>query len=122
MIAGNMAPLAFARASYWLDSYNITVGDRGNGVIRVSASVSGTHSNMTRIGFPTVILYEKINGVWTAIRTNTSIYAYNAGSKGYQYDFQGVAGKEYKAYSSFGAEDSTGGDSRTAYSNALVLK
>ena len=122
MIACSMATVAYARASNWLSTYNITVGDRGNGTIRVTASVDGTYNNLTRIGFPTVVLYEKINGVWSAVRTNNSIYAYNTGGHAYQYNFTGVVGREYRAYASFTAEDSTGGDMRTAYSGSVTLR
>ena len=122
LLLSSMSLLAYARASYYLANYNIVVGDRGNGVVRVTATVNATHPYMTQLGFPVVVLYEKVNGSWVAVRTNSGIYKYNSGSHGYQYDYQGVVGKEYMAYSSFAAQDTTGGDSRDANSNAVTLK
>lgn len=112
---------AFARASDQLASYNVTVSAQGSGKVRVSASVGGTHSSMIEIGFPTIALYEKNgSGNWTCVEVINSEYNYSAGSHGYRFTYQGVAGRQYYAYASYYAKDSVGADARNSTSITIT--
>lgn len=111
---------AFARASDQLDTYSVTVSPQGGGVVKVKVYVKGTHWNMTKIGFPTTVLYEYNNGQWedvdfVSLKFNPNV---PAGSYEYSFTYQGTAGKSYYAYSSFLAEDDEGSDSRTLSSKS----
>ena len=112
---------AFARASDYLDSYSIGISAQGGGVVKVTANVEGTHNKMTKIGFPTIVLYELNGSTWTPVKVVNSQYnpATLSGSYQYSFTYQGTAGKTYYAYSSFLAQDSTGSDSRSTDSLSI---
>jgi hypothetical protein len=107
---------AIARASDQLASYSITVTPMGSGTVRVTATVSGTHPNMLKIGFPEVVLFELQNGSWKEVDNRSGVYRYSGGSNSCQFDYQGTAGKHYYAYSDFYAKDAQGEDQRSANS------
>lgn len=112
---------AFGRASEQLDTYSVTVSPQGGGVVKVKVYVKGTHWNMTKIGFPTTVLYEYNNGQWEDVKSVSLKYNPNvpAGSYEYSFTYQGTAGRNYYASSSFFAQDSEGSDSRTLSSNSV---
>ena len=122
VLSAGLPKVAFARASDYLSTYRILVVPKENGVVQVSATVNGTHSRMTRIGFPVINLYEVDGDTATVVKCLSSQYNYNAGSHGVRYDYQGTIGKEYYAYASFGAEDENGGDSRSLFSASIIAK
>lgn len=107
---------AFARASDYLDSYSIGVIPQGGGVIKVVADVEGTHNKMTKIGFPTISLYELNGSTWTPVAVVNSQYIANAGSHQYSFTYKGTVGKTYYAGASFFAQDPTGSDLKNANS------
>ena len=111
-----------ARASDYIDCYEIKIIVLGNGQIRVMASVNGTHGNMTQIGIPTIALYEKNGNTFTAVASYNSLYKYNALSYGYYFTYDAVVGKEYRAAASFMAMDSTGRDSRNGQSTIVIAQ
>lgn len=119
----SMSITAFARASDQLDSYSVECSARGNGIFRVSATVNGTHPNMTKIGFPLIIIYESSNGTsnWTQVYKTSDVYR-AGGSNSFQYDYSGTAGKYYYAFCSWYAEDSLGSDNRNGNSNTVLAK
>jgi hypothetical protein len=111
---------AFARASNQLSSYTISITPLGNGQIRVALSVFGTHNQMSIVGFPSVAVYERNNSSSSWGMKHSSGPHYNpntsAGSHVYAFIYQGVAGRQYYAASSFLAKDAQGSDSRSANS------
>lgn len=111
-----------ARASDYISSYNITVANMGGGVMRVTATIGATHPNMTRVGFPTICLYEWDGSKWVDKRLVSAKYASNAGGHVYSFDYSGTVGNMYYAYSSFLAEDNKGGDSRTGSSASVQAR
>jgi hypothetical protein len=100
--------VAFA-CPYISDCAVICVNE-GRGVIRVGATILGTHNRMTQIGFPVIRLYENTNGSWRLVAQKNAMYNPNplAGSFVYLFTYQGTIGKTYYAHSSFVARDSTG--------------
>jgi hypothetical protein len=108
--------VAFARASDQLDSYSITVTPKGGGIVRVTATINGTHPNMQTIGFPTILLYELQGSSWEEVDSRSLVYRYDGGSNSCQFDYQGAAGKHYYAYASFYAKDANGSTQRSANS------
>jgi hypothetical protein len=107
---------AFARASDQLASYSITVTPRGSGVVRVTATVNGTHNNMTCIGFPEVALFEWSGSKWVEVDCKTGVYKYYGGSNSCQFDYAGTTGNHYYAAARFYAKDANGEDERFANS------
>lgn len=105
---------AFARASDYIDSYSIGISPQGGGVVKVSVSIQGTHPNMTKIGFPTISLYEWTGSEWKIVKVVNSQYTSSKGSHNYSFEYQGTAGKHYYSRASFYAEDTTGFDKREA--------
>ena len=107
-------------ASHQIAGHSITITPLGGGQVRVVANVAGTHSQMTRIGFPTIVLYERINNnsSWSSVRTATAQWNPNAtaGSHSHVITYQGVAGRQYRAEAQFFARDSLGSDTRDAIS------
>ena len=118
------ASAVFARESDQIDSYSITMVPRGSGKIEVTVNVSGTHRQMTKIGFPGVTLYERVdsNSAWSPVSIHTGKYNPNAtaGSHTYTFTFSGVAGRQYYVYASFYAQDAQGSDSRNANSTTVT--
>jgi hypothetical protein len=117
-------PIAGARASDQIASYSIGVTAQGNGNIRVSASIAGTHPRMTRIGFPSIALFERANSssAWTRVHSSGPHYNPNAtaGSHSYTFTYRGVAGRQYYAQTTFFAQDALGSDSRSANSPTVT--
>ena len=114
---------AFARASTHLASYSIAVIPRGSGNIEVTTNVTGTHSNMTTIGFPTITLYERISGgSWRGVASQTSKYNPNstAGSHSFVFTYKGVAGRQYYVSASFYAQDTVGFDTKSEISGTTT--
>lgn len=112
MLTTNLS--VFARASEYIDAYSIGVSLQGSGSVKVSVTIEGTHSKMTKIGFPTISLYEWTGSEWKLVKVVNSQYTSNKGSHSYSFTYQGTAGKHYYAGASFYAEDSTGHDLRDA--------
>jgi hypothetical protein len=113
---------AFAHASDQISSYSITIVPRGSGRVEVTVNVIGTHRQMTRIGFPGIILYERIGGSWSSVAIHSAKYnpTVPAGSHSFVFTYQGVAGRQYYAYSSFFARDTHGSDTREADSPMIT--
>lgn len=103
-------------ASDQLDSYGVTVTRMGSGVIRVQATINATHPRMTKLGFPTVTLFEYDGSKWNVVDTRSAVYTSNVGSHACTFDYQGAVGKKYYAGASFYGEDTAGSTSRTATS------
>lgn len=110
MLTSSMS--VFARASDYIDSYSVYVEPQGGGVVKVTAEIEGTHSKMTKIGFPTIVLFELNGSTWKSVKVVNSQYTSSKGSYSYSFTYQGTAGKHYYAGASFYAEDSTGHDLR----------
>ena len=114
---------ATARASTHIASYSIDIFPRGNGRVEVIVSVIGTHRNMTRIGFPSIALFESTNNgsTWTPVRSTGSWNPNTpAGSHTHTFTYQGVAGRWYYASASFWAQDTQGHDSKSANSRIIT--
>jgi hypothetical protein len=109
-------------ASHQIAGYSIGITPQGNGNIRVVVSVSGTHSQMTRIGFPSVSLSELNNGQWRVIESSEHLYnpRVPAGSHSYSFTVRGTVGRQYQARASFFAQDAQGFDTRGASSTIIT--
>jgi hypothetical protein len=108
-------------ASHQIASYSITISPRGSGRVDVTVNVIGTHRQMTRIGFPSVAIYERNNSSspWRIVHTVGSLWnpTVPAGSHSQVVTFHGVAGRQYYAHSTFFAQDAQGSDTRAASSS-----
>lgn len=111
------------RASYYIDSYQTYVYPAGSGKVQVWFDVTGT-TYMDDIGALSIYLYEsKDNSTWTYIKTfNHSSYsdmlAHNEFVHMSHVDYQGVAGRYYKAYVCIWAGKDGGGDTRYLWTSA----
>ena len=118
------APAIAEEASDQLAGYSVTITAMGSGNVRVVVSVFGTHNQMTKIGFPSVILYESTNNgtTWRGVEAHSGKYNPNvpAGSYSFTFTYKGVAGRKYSAYSSFYAQDSLGNDTKSADSPVIT--
>lgn len=105
------------RASDYLSSYNTYICPMGSGKIEVWFTVTGT-DYMDDIGTLTIKLYESTDQeTWTWIDTfRQEDYSNMLGHDKFYYsshvDYQGVAGRYYKAYVTIWAGRDVGGDSR----------
>ena len=117
-------PASAVPASDQIDSYSITIVSRGSGGVEVTANVIGTHPWMTRIGFPVITIYERLNSSssWVNVRTVTSQWNPNAtaGSHSHVLTYSGVAGRQYRAEVQFFARDSLGSDTRGDFSRIIT--
>ena len=111
-------------ASHQISGYSITITPRGSGRVEVTVNVTGTHRQMTRIGFPAIALHERNNSSssWVTVRSSGPHWNPNvpAGSHTHTFTFQGVAGRQYYAYSTFFAQDAQGSDTRAANSPTIT--
>ena len=114
------------RASYYLDSYNAYVYPAGNGKIQVYFSVYGT-DYMDTLGALTIQIYESTNGssnwTWKKSFTNDttpSMIDYNDYYHSGHVDYQGVAGRYYRAYVTIWAGKDGAGDTRYFYTSAKL--
>jgi hypothetical protein len=111
-------------ASHQIASYSIGIVPRGGGRVEVTANIVGTHRQMTRIGFPSIILYERPNSSssWIGVSSHSGIYNPNvpAGSHTFTFTYQGVIGRQYYARAQFFAQDAQGSDSRSANSPTIT--
>jgi hypothetical protein len=111
-------------ASNQIASYSLTITPRGSGRVEVTVNIVGTHRQMTRIGFPTVTIYERANSgsPWQIVRVTGPHYNPNvpAGSHSHVVTYQGVAGRQYYAWAQFLAQDTQGTDTRSASSPMIT--
>jgi hypothetical protein len=107
-------------ASHQISGYSIGIVPRGSGRVEVTVNITGTHRQMTTIGFPSITIYERANSnsPWQIVRTSGPHYNPNvpAGSHSHVVTYQGVAGRQYYAHATFLARDAQGSDSRQATS------
>ena len=115
------ATAAESRASYYLTSYNAYPSAAGNGKIRIYFDVTGVGS-VDSLGALKIQIYEctknssDIND-WTRVKSFTnddtpSMLGYNKYYHSSYVDYQGVAGRYYKAYVCIWAGKDGGGDTR----------
>lgn len=105
------------RASYYLDSYNAYIYPAGSGLIQVYFEAQGT-GYMDELGCLSISIYESTdNSTWTWKKTFT--HDSTSGMLGYikyahfgHVDYQGVAGRYYKAYVCIWGGDNGAGDTR----------
>lgn len=111
------------RASDYLISYQTYVYPAGSGKVQVWFDVTGT-TYMDDLGSLSIHLYEsKDNSNWTYIKTfSHADYPSMLGHDDYFYmshiDYQGVAGRYYKAYVCIWAGKDGGGDTRYLWTSA----
>lgn len=113
------------RASDYLDSYNGYVYPAGNGKIQVWFTVTG-NNDMDSLGCLRLSIYESTdneNWIWVKNYTNTTnpdFLAYDDFFHTSHVEYQGVAGRYYKAYFCIWAGDGDNGDTRYFYSSAKL--
>lgn len=104
-------------ASDYLDSYQAYVYPAGNGKVQVWFDVTAD-TYMDDLGSLGIWIYESTdNSTWTLVRTflhedNPSMLDHDDISYTGHVDYQGVAGRYYKAYVCIWAGKDGGGDSR----------
>ena len=105
------------RASYYLDSYSAYIYAAGNGKVQVCYTVSGT-GYIDELGVVRITLYESTNkSSWSVVKTFTysgtpSMMSYNDAYHSGYVNYQGVAGRYYKAYVCVWGGDNGAGDNR----------
>ena len=111
------------RASDYLDSYNAYVYPAGNGKIQVWFTVTGT-TYMDTLGTLTIKIYEsRDNSNWTWVKSYSNgnypqMIGYNDYYHSGHVDYQGVAGRYYKAYVCVWAGEGNDGDTRYFYTSS----
>lgn len=112
-------------ASYYLSSYSAYVYPAGGGKVQACFSVRAT-GYMDDVGALTIQLYESTdNSTWSRVKVfNHSSYpgmlAQNMFCHSYYLDYQGVAGRYYKAYVCVWAGKDGGGDTRYFWTSAKL--
>ena len=110
-------------ASYYLESYNAYVYPAGSGLVQIYFSAHGT-SYIDELGCLSVSIYESSdNANWTWKKTFThdstsGMLGYNVYYHGGHVDYQGVAGRYYKAFVTIWGGDNCDGDSRSFWTSA----
>lgn len=113
------------RASYYLDSYNGYVYPAGNGKIQVWFTVTAI-DYMDDIGCLTIQIYESSdNSTWRWVDAFNSVdNSYMMATDEWYYsghvNYQGTAGKYYRAYITIYAGRNGGGDSRYFYTSSKL--
>lgn len=110
-------------ASYYLDSYNAYIYPAGSGKIQVWFTVTGM-DYMDTLGALTIRIYESTdNSNWTWVKSfSNGNYPSMIGYDDYYHsghvDYQGVAGRYYKAYVCIWAGQGNDGDTRYFYTSS----
>lgn len=113
------------RSSLYLDSYNAYVYPAGSGKIQVWFTVTGT-DDMDTLGALTIRIYEStdnINWTWKKSFTNDttpSMIGYDDYYHSGHVDYQGVAGRYYRAYVTIWAGKDGDGDTRYFYTSSKL--
>lgn len=104
-------------ASYYLNSYNAYIYPAGNGLVQVWFNARGT-DYMDELGALRIQIYESTNNsTWTLKATHTNetnpeFLSYNDYYHSGHVDYQGVAGRYYKAYVCIWGGENGAGDTR----------
>lgn len=112
-------------ASYYLDSYNAYVYPAGNGKIQVWFSVIGVDT-MDELGTLRIGIYESTDNVnWTWKKTFThnttpGMLGYDVVFHSGHVDYQGVAGRYYKAYVCVWGGENGQGNTRYFFTSAKL--
>ena len=107
-------------ASDYLGSYNAYIYPAGGGKIQVYFTVTGT-GTIEALGALMIQVYESTNNSnWTLVRAYShknypSMMGYNKVYHSGHMDYQGVAGRYYRAYVTIWGGGLTVGDSRSFY-------
>lgn len=110
------------RASYYLDSYNAYIHVAGDGKIQVYFSVIGV-DYLDELGALTIQIYESTDNInWTWVKSFSNFnYPEMLGYDDFFYtnhvDYQGVAGRYYKAYVCIWGGKDGEGDTRYFYTS-----
>ncbi len=113
------------RASDYLTSYNAYVYPAGNGKIQVWFTVKGA-GYMDTLGALTIRIYESTDNInWTWVKSfSNGNYPSMIGYDDYYHsghvDYQGVAGRYYKAYVTIWAGKDGDGDTRYFYTSSKL--
>ena len=111
------------RASYYLDSYNAYIYPAGGGLVQVWFTVIGV-DYLDELGALTIQLYESQDNInWYRAISFTNDYTpsmlgYNDFFYGSHVDYQGVAGRYYKAYVCIWGGRDGDGDTRYFWTSA----
>ncbi len=118
-VAETVQPLA----SQYLQSYNAYVYPAGNGKIQVWFTVKGT-AILEALGALTIQIHESTdNSNWTLVKAfshkyNTDMMGYDDFYHSGHVDYQGVAGRYYRAYVCIWGGGLTVGDTRYFYTSS----
>lgn len=110
-------------ASYYLSSYNAYVYPAGSGLVQVYFTAKSA-DYLDELGCLSISLYESTdNSTWTWKKTFThdstsGMLGYNKFYHSGHVDYQGVAGRYYKAYVSIWGGDNGAGDARHFWTSA----
>ena len=110
-------------ASNYLISYNAYVYAAGSGLVQVYFEANGKNY-LDELGCLSISLYESTdNSTWTWKKTFThdstsGMLSYNDHYHSGHVDYQGVAGRYYKAYVTIWGGDNGDGDSRSFWTSA----
>ena len=113
------------RASDYLNSYNAYVYPAGSGKVQVWFTVTGTNY-MDTLGALTIRIYESTdNSNWTWVKSfSNGNYPSMIGYDDYYHsghvDYQGVAGRYYRAYVTIWAGKDGDGDTRYFYTSSKL--
>ncbi len=105
------------RASDYLNSYNAYIYPAGNGLVQTWFTVTGT-GTLEALGALTIQIYESTDNVnWNWVtafnhKYNPDMMGYNKFYHSGHVDYQGVAGRYYKAYVCIWGGGLTIGDNR----------
>jgi len=112
-------------ASYYLNSYNAYIYPAGNGKIQVWFTVTGV-DYMDELGALRIAIYESTdNSNWTWVKTFThdttsGMLGYDDYFYGSNVNYQGVAGRYYKAYVCIWAGENGDGDARYFWTSSKL--
>lgn len=114
---------ALPRASDQLDSYAVGLSDLGNGKLRVSYSVFGTHDKMDCVGAKSIVIEEEIApGVWDTYKSYSDLYNYSDISRLGSFEVSVRRGSTYRAVLTAYARDSAGNDTGEVTSRSVIAK
>ena len=119
MVTVNMCMAIEPRASEIIAYRSIEKTALGDGAVKFAQRIV-TYGPSDKIGFNEIRVEEYYSNSWRTVKTVTSKYGYDVGSYSYAVTYDGVAGRQYRVFVEYYAEDGEISDTKTTTSTSIT--
>lgn len=119
--ATNVCFAVESRASSLISGRGVSRYASGNGRVEFVADVSSIRP-IDKLGMSEISVEEYYGGTWRTVKTVTNKYGYDTAVYSYLVSYDGVAGRQYRAYVEYYAKDGSVTDTKTTTSASVTAK